>query len=814
MDVPEFIPDRRFVWKPAEPDKKVFNPTPPASDDERHSRRDKRKVPKLETEMLPEMERTSSPYTSTKQAPLAHNRSSGEYFFSPEALTPPHVSASIARSKNAPTSQPKSETPQRRTGGGASVDRIISQAAYGGLDRAGNDVNDDDIFAQRRTPARYSYTRPDADVSQSSNTAPRNVSSADHYTRPTATSGTFTKFPLESSPQSLPERTRRAAPPQVTSLQDSAVATPRSRQSSESRSAQASREQSPGSSPSYFPPSPPRSPGLAAQQARDPIPIPRSVPDSRPVSRGSSLHSSPYPSPRLSDSFPADYMLNSFIAPSAAYRPQQPSRLSSFTRADLPSPALPSGYSTPPMAGLPYPVDNGVFQMPSEIDHQFFPDRQSGLLPAFSEKRPSSRAGTPSGPPPSQRQAPTSAPRSSARESLATPLTSPRSSRPVSVGRDERNRTRTHAELSARPLPPCPRSEYSSKYDDWYTIEGSPFDICPDCFDAVFEDTLFRTYFKRAPRRGLDRELIKCDFSDPWIRLAWLLTLQRKLPSLSLIRSIAHLYSAETDRPCPGCAEAVVTWHSVRDRDGHFLRGFTVCPQDVKKIEILLPGFRGLLVPLPMRPSSAYGNNFDSVNHRCSLRAASNNRFPLYLDYLTSLHEPAFCLNRLPDVSSFISLVRHKTMLHECSRDDMLYNQRWHFIPSLSPAFTVCEDCYDEVVDPHVQTDSDVAMRFNRRTQLVHGEGEGGLSCQLYSPYMRRVFKQAVKDNDMRYLTRKAEQRKATEDRLQERVTSIRRQSRRLKGSSGYGRDERVDDQLYELNRELETIAAEWRRCE
>jgi len=144
----------------------------------------------------------------------------------------------------------------------------------------------------------------------------------------------------------------------------------------------------------------------------------------------------------------------------------------------------------------------------------------------------------------------------------------------------------------------------------------------------------------------------------------------------------------------------------------------------------------------------------------------------------------------------------------------MLYNQRWHFIPSLSPAFTVCEDCYDEVVDMHVQADSDVAMRFNRRAQPVHGEGEGGLSCQLYSPYMRRVFKQAVKDNDMKYLTRKAEQRKAAEDRLQERVTSIRRQSRRLKGSSGYGRDERLDHQLYELNRELETIAGEWRRCE
>ncbi|GAB7352853.1 hypothetical protein MBLNU459_g3459t2 [Dothideomycetes sp. NU459] len=259
----------------------------------------------------------------------------------------------------------------------------------------------------------------------------------------------------------------------------------------------------------------------------------------------------------------------------------------------------------------------------------------------------------------------------------------------------------------------------------------------------------------------------------------------------------------------------MANWHSVRDRDGHFLRGFTVCPQDVEKIEVLLPGFRGLLVPLPMRPSSTFDDDFGSLTQVCSLRAASNNRFPVYLDRLISLHEPALGRNRLPDASDFISLVRHKTLLYECRRDDMLYNQRWHFIPSLSPAFTVCEDCYDEIVEPHVQADSDVAMRFNRRAQLVHGEGGGGLSCQLYSPYMRRVFKQAVEGNDMKYLTRKAEERKDMEDRLQERVTSIRRQTRRLKHSSAYGRNEkRVNDELYDLQKELDGIVEEWRRWE
>lgn len=264
----------------------------------------------------------------------------------------------------------------------------------------------------------------------------------------------------------------------------------------------------------------------------------------------------------------------------------------------------------------------------------------------------------------------------------------------------------------------------------------------------------------------------------------------------------------ETEEPCPGMQKGVRNWYSVRDRDGHFLRGLTICSADVKKVEILFPAFKGLLLPLPMRMS--HHNDIESLTHYCALRTYHNGRFSVYLDCLAALHDEAVSAHRMPDASDFVTLVRRKTRFPECPRDDKQVRCDWYFIPTLAPALTVCEECYNDVVLPHVQANSDVAMRFNRSMQTVRNEGRFGLSCQLYSTRMRDVFRYAVEDNDMKYLARKAKERKEIEDDFQDRVLRIREDSEQLKGRSGYAISSKAQQELMDMQNELDAIGEVW----
>lgn len=152
----------------------------------------------------------------------------------------------------------------------------------------------------------------------------------------------------------------------------------------------------------------------------------------------------------------------------------------------------------------------------------------------------------------------------------------------------------------------------------------------------------------------------------------------------------------------------------------------------------------------------------------------------------------------------FIDLVERKTRLRECTKDNMLIGGLWHFIPSIQ-SLTVCEDCYETVVEPEVKRDAEVAVRFNRTVQPVYGEGMGS-SCQLYSKRMRKVFQRAVEDKDIKYLARKSKERREAELKLQERYKDILRRHKRMsQEGSGSENDER------RLQRELEKITEEWK---
>jgi len=318
--------------------------------------------------------------------------------------------------------------------------------------------------------------------------------------------------------------------------------------------------------------------------------------------------------------------------------------------------------------------------------------------------------------------------------------------------------------------------------------------------------------------------------SDAWMRLAWLLIRQRQLPSLDLLKALSNQILLDDER-CPENEEAPRTWYTVRDgSNSKVLREFTVCMSDVRKIELLLPGLRELFVPLPLRSSGYNGSTPSNPTRLCAFRATSaNTRFVQYLDLLTSLHEPAYALQRPIDFTPFTSLARHLSTIPPCPRDTLLLDAKWHTIPSL-PIFTVCPSCYESTVPPLQQASVDLALRFNRTPKAVSTENPIlGSSCQLYSARMRRVFARAVEGNDMRYLARKAEERKQREEYLQvqERKVSARREwvDGRLREIGRGSRDRRDGRREASAERELrderrrlgamhERLVEEWRDWE
>ncbi|KAM0706490.1 hypothetical protein Q7P35_005817 [Cladosporium inversicolor] len=485
-----------------------------------------------------------------------------------------------------------------------------------------------------------------------------------------------------------------------------------------------------------------------------------------------------------------------------------PSRLSASMRMES-APEVPRVTSAS-VGGLPYPIyDEPGTPMaftPTERAYPAFGPRSASLeMPMQQESMTLSRAESPSTksfdfPNPSNAR-PTLAMRHSFANTSPIEARSPSSfSRPV---RPETTRktslngvppTKQEVEeMLARGMPGCPRPDPVSGYDDWYTLVGCPnLDFCPYCIEDVFERTIYRSGFRRAVPRSLSTK-VQCAFSTPWIRLAYILTLQQRKPDLILMRDLAEI--EQTSEPCPGSVESIRSWYGLRDPEGYFVRDFHVCYNDVRKIERLLPTLNGLFVRLPTRASYE--------KRKCALRTEGN-RFSLYLDKILDMHDRAVATRKLPDSMSLINLVERKLRIRECERDNMLLGGLWHFNPSM-PDFTVCEDCYEEVVEPEARKNSDIALRFNRTVQPVYGEGIG-TSCQLYSRRMRKVFRTAIKEDDIKYLGRKAKERRDAELRLQERYREVLRKARRLEERSGGSEDDER-----RLEREMEKISGEWK---
>ncbi|KAK5116090.1 hypothetical protein LTR85_009372 [Meristemomyces frigidus] len=850
QEVPEFINqhDRRFVVV-SDSEKDLTStgiPTPPTSEDER-ARKVRRRPSRLNTALddgVPELsKRTSSPYAFTKPTKLQRDVSSADRFLSPDTLKAPLTDAGRRRPRVPTSSKPSS--PRRDSVRVSPSSRKGDDYFSGGANGSDNAIADEDrhtitsasASASRANQYRSSTVSGTSDqASRSTRTSVMDFAAPPPATAPSvrrrnldARRNTDTSNNVSGLPQLRVEKSRRGTPLMAASalsdMDDSAIYSapgtpgeggmyyPRSRETSyvSSRAVSpAASAISAMSAASRANPSPPRSPRHSSDMSQhaagedSPVSGSQSASDSRPSS----------PSPRISGDSPrlpkTDLDWSTLLAANASRRSKPPSRLQTSMRQesvpDVPRFASGAGPSSRPStsSGLPYPLDDGpgtpTMFMPSERGYQYFPPSRPITIPGAlaSEAKSHPREASPA-PSTSSR---TTASSRTIRPSIATRHSvanvSPTEERPRLEPRHNSfsSSSQTKKELAAlmkKGLPDCPRPHPLAGHDDWYTVIGAPnLAFCPDCVDSVFERTVYRPSIRRLPQLNLGTK-VQCAFgASAWIRLAWLLTLQQQRTDLTLLKDLIDI--EETSEPCPGHHDAVRSWYGLRDNEGYFVRDFHICYADVRKIERLLPTLSGFFVRLPHRAS--YEKRI------CGIRAGSNH-FSIYLDALIVTHEQALASRKGPDPMPFVALVERKTRLRECTRDNMLMGGLWHFIPSI-PALTVCEDCYEAVVEPEVKKNSDVAMRFNRTVQPVYGEGMGS-SCQLYSRRMRKVFQRALQDNDLKYLARKANERRDAEVRLQERYKDVVRRAKRLsrEGSGG-------EDDERRLERELERITDEW----
>lgn len=327
------------------------------------------------------------------------------------------------------------------------------------------------------------------------------------------------------------------------------------------------------------------------------------------------------------------------------------------------------------------------------------------------------------------------------------------SSRPIRPESPPKRMSAQPVDVSSIVLRPCPRATPAAGHQDWYTISGlNHLNICPSCMNQI-GSSRFRDYF--VPSLPNLRGKIHCSFSEPWTRLAWIQTLKKGYNNLDMLDEITRPSRIE----CPGRKFSAENWYRIIDHQtGMNVPRFAACAACVRNLQLLMP---------PLRQSFS---RQPTVQEKICDFAIDSPRFVQYLDLLDSAANHCE-YKRLwsPDIDKFIDYVERKCSLRDCRRDRLVLGT-WHYIPNL-PEFTVCEDCYDDAVRPLVTVNKPIAKMMANAPRLLQGSGPNRCreaSCQLYSPRMRALFRDAVLDDDFWTLESVALRRFNAEQRFRE----------------------------------------------
>lgn len=312
-------------------------------------------------------------------------------------------------------------------------------------------------------------------------------------------------------------------------------------------------------------------------------------------------------------------------------------------------------------------------------------------------------------------------------------------------------------------LPPCPRSTPVAGYHDWYTVSSvSEMNICPTCM-AILGSSRFRDIF--VPSFFHSNREIRCAMSLPWLRIAFIQAVkQRRSPQemIALLQALLHL--PNDTRPCAGKEPSTRKWYQLIDPfDNTIVPGFEICTHCVRNVDLVFPSLR-----------STFARTTSLLQERvCNLNTQSK-RFLGYIEQLdkASTRYTSDTSRRKPDIQDLAKHARRVANIHDCQKDNMLFNTEWHFMTRL-PEFTVCSECFEEVIRP--VWDRPLANAFPKKARLLPLSQEqryvpaGATSCQLYSARMRKVFLKAVRNNDFEALKTAAVKRHDAEVRCQAR---------------------------------------------
>lgn len=334
-------------------------------------------------------------------------------------------------------------------------------------------------------------------------------------------------------------------------------------------------------------------------------------------------------------------------------------------------------------------------------------------------------------------------------------------------------------------IPECKRTEPVAGKMDWLTLPRTDFNICPDCYGAVFADSQYRTHFHPVLRPTGNP--IACDFgSSPWYRIAWLLTLKHKVPDLQLFHHLANVMMESRDYPCPLERKVTRVWYTVKDPyTRRPIPEFAVCYQCAKTVETLFPNLAGVFIPLDSRN--------EPTRNVCSLHfTPQRKQFVLFFDAFETTSDKGYMTNRKPDLGDLSMMLTRLSTLDECREGRRVSDGYWYVMEYL-PDFTVCGECYEDVVRPQRTEDNVIAQNFYMKpTKLPIA------TCQLYSPRMREVFKRACRNNDPQYLEGKVRERLKVEKDIHAKFLGLVREGR----NSAW-----ADEQIEKLSRE-------WKRWE
>jgi len=320
---------------------------------------------------------------------------------------------------------------------------------------------------------------------------------------------------------------------------------------------------------------------------------------------------------------------------------------------------------------------------------------------------------------------------------------------------------------------------------DWLTLFRTDFKICPDCYGGVFADSEYRTQFNPVLRPTGNP--IACDFgSSPWYRIAWLLTLKHKVPDLQLFHHLADVMSVAKDYPCPVDREVTRLWYTVKDPyTRRPVPEFAVCYQCAKTVETLFPNLAGVFIPLNSRN--------EPTRNVCSLHfTPERKQFVLFFDAFETTSDKSYTTNRKPDLGDLSMTLTRLSTINECREDHRISDGYWYTMEYL-PDFTVCEECYEDVVRPQRAENRSIAQNFYTNPKKLPVA-----TCQLYSTRMRDIFKRACWKNDYQYLEEKALERLKVEKEIHAKGLSLVRARRN---------NTWTDEQIGKLRRE-------WKRWE